>query len=102
MKNFDGFKKTGIDSDIENRIAAHCKNFKITHFEAVNLFTVLVRRQLLKRFLAHLELFKMTLDIPGDIDELGVLLVLHDSNVIGEAKRCLSSCGIFSLVLIVN
>ncbi len=29
--------------------------------------------QALKRFLAHVELFKMTLDVPGDIAEFGVL-----------------------------
>ena len=36
------------------------------------MFPILVRRQLLKRFLAHLELFKQTLEVPGDIAELGV------------------------------
>ena len=35
-------------------------------------FAVLARRQALKRFLAHVELFKMTLDVPGDIAEFGV------------------------------
>ena len=72
MTEFDGFKKTGIDSDIEQRISDHCLKFGITPLEAVNLFPVLIRRQMLKRFLAHVELFKMTLDIPGDIAELGV------------------------------
>lgn len=72
MEKFDGFKKTGIDADIETEISRHCERFKISPLEAVKLFPVLVRRQLLKRFLAHTELFKMTLDIPGDIAELGV------------------------------
>jgi hypothetical protein len=71
-KEFDGFKKTGIDSEIENRIEEHCRKFKIDPLNAVKLFPVLVRRQLLKRFLAHLELFKKTLEVPGDIAELGV------------------------------
>lgn len=72
MKEFDGFKKTGIDSEIEDKIGAHCNKYKIDPLNAVKLFPVLARRQLLKRFLAHTELFKMTLDIPGDIAELGV------------------------------
>lgn len=69
---FDGFKKTGLDQDIEERLAAHCARFAISPLDAVKHFTVLARRQLLKRFLAHLELFKLTLEVPGDIVELGV------------------------------
>ena len=72
MAEFDGFKKTGIDTDIEDRIRDHCKRFKISPLDAVILFPVLARRQMLKRFLAHTELFKQTLDVPGDIAELGV------------------------------
>ena len=72
MKEFDGFKKTGIDSEIEDRITEHCNKFNIDSSNAVKLFPVLARRQLLKRFLAHTELFKMTLEVPGDIAELGV------------------------------
>jgi len=70
--DFDGFKKTGIDGSIEERIEEHCNKFGITPIDAVKLFPVLIRRQLLKRFLAHTELFKMTLEVPGDIAELGV------------------------------
>jgi hypothetical protein len=72
LAEFDGFKKTGIDADIEALIREHCENFNINSLDAVKLFPVLARRQLLKRFLAHTEFFKMTLDIPGDIVELGV------------------------------
>jgi len=72
MREFDGFKKTGIDSDIEDRIEKHCRKFKIDSLNAVKLFPVLTRRQWLKRFLAHVELFKKTLEVPGDIAELGV------------------------------
>ncbi len=71
-KEFDGFKKTGIDNQIESKIEKHCKNYNINPLNAIKLFPVLARRQLLKRFLAHTELFKRTLDIPGDIVELGV------------------------------
>ena len=69
---FDGFRKTGLDSAIEDKLAAHCDAFDIDPLTAVNLFPVLLRRQNLKRFLAHVELFKLTLDVPGDIAEVGV------------------------------
>jgi hypothetical protein len=72
MSDFDGFKKTGVDSEIEDKIALHCKKYQIDPLDAVKLFPVLGRRQFLKRFLAHTELFKQTLEVPGDIAELGV------------------------------
>jgi hypothetical protein len=68
----DGFKKSSLDADIEARIEAHCSRFGIAPLDAVRHFAVLSRRQALKRFLAHVELFKLTLDVPGDIAELGV------------------------------
>ena len=68
----DGFKKSGLDRDVEARIADHCHRFGIDSITAVKQFAVLARRQALKRFLAHVELFQMTLDVPGDISELGV------------------------------
>lgn len=69
---FDGFRKTGLDAAIEAELASHCDQFAIDPLTAVNLFPVLLRRQNLKRFLAHAELFKLTLDVPGDIAEVGV------------------------------
>jgi hypothetical protein len=72
MKKFDGLKKTGIDNDIEAKIEEHCKKYNISALDAVKLFPVLARRQWLKRFLAHNELFKQILEVPGDIAELGV------------------------------
>lgn len=71
-KDFDGYRKMGPDAEIESRIEAHCREFKLSHLDAIKLFPVLARRQWLKRFLAHVELFKKTLDVPGDIVELGV------------------------------
>jgi hypothetical protein len=68
----DGFKKSTGDAEIEARIARHCEKFGIDPLTAVKNFAVLARRQALKRFLAHVELFKMTLDVPGDIAEFGV------------------------------
>lgn len=72
MKTFDGFKKTGLDNDVETMYEQHMEKFDISPLDAVKHFTVLSRRQMLKRFLAHIELFQKTLDVPGDIAELGV------------------------------
>ncbi|MCX5794107.1 MAG: class I SAM-dependent methyltransferase [Elusimicrobia bacterium] len=69
---FDGYRKYGPDSKIEGRIASHCKKFKLDPLDAVKLFPLLARRQWLKRFMAHHELFLKTLEVPGDIAELGV------------------------------
>jgi hypothetical protein len=69
---FDGIKKTGLDSTIEERLVEHCTKYQIDALDAVKSFPILVRRQWLKRFLAHTELFKHTLEVPGDIVELGV------------------------------
>jgi hypothetical protein len=72
MREFDGFKKTGTDEHIEDLLEDHCRQFSIDPLDAVKLFPVLARRQWLKRFIAHAELFKLTLEVPGDIAELGV------------------------------
>jgi hypothetical protein len=67
-----GFKTSGSDVEIEQSIADHCAEFGISPLDAVRHFAVLARRQSLKRYLAHTELFKKTLGVPGDIAELGV------------------------------
>lgn len=69
---FDGTKKSNLDQEIEQQLLAHCQKHRIDALDAVKLFAVLGRRQWLKRFLAHAELFKQTLDVPGDLAELGV------------------------------
>lgn len=69
---FDGFRKIGPDESVEAKIAEHCKKYGIYPLDAVKLFPVLARRQWLKRFLAHHEMFMKTLEVPGDIAELGV------------------------------
>ena len=67
----DGFAKSNLDSEVEERIAEHCARFAIDPLTAVKHFPVLARRQLLKRFLAHVELFKLALEVPGDIVVMG-------------------------------
>jgi len=71
-REFDGFKKSGTDTEIEDRLEQHCIKYNIDPLDAVKLFPVLARRQWLKRFIAHTDFFKMTLEVPGDIAELGV------------------------------
>lgn len=72
QEKFDGFKKTGLDSSIEDLLCEHIAKYEISHLDVLKHFPVLARRQWLKRFLAHIELFRLTLDVPGDIAELGV------------------------------
>ncbi len=72
MVRFDGFKKTGLDNTIEDQLADHCREYGLDPLEAVKHFPVLARRQWLKRFLAHADFFRRTLEVPGDIAELGV------------------------------
>jgi hypothetical protein len=72
MSKFDGFIKRSRDKEIESDLEDHFERYKIQPLESLNLFPVYVRRQLLKRFLARIELFKIAMEIPGDIAELGV------------------------------
>ncbi len=67
-----GFKSYNNDLAIEKAINDHCVQYDISGFELVTNAFLLMRRQHLKRFLLHTELFQKTLNIPGDIVELGV------------------------------
>lgn len=71
-ERFDGVKKSGHDSAVDDRIAAHCERFAISPLEAVKSYAALARRQWLKRLLAHAVLFRRTIEVPGDVVELGV------------------------------
>lgn len=71
-KKFDGFIKRPQDSKIDDLLSSHFESNQFSPLESLNLFPVYARRQLLKRFLARVELFKITLEVPGDIAELGV------------------------------
>jgi hypothetical protein len=72
QRPFDGWRKSAHDAGIDERIEAHCAKHGLTPKDAVMHWMVLARRHWMKRFLAHAEFFKMTLEIPGDIVELGV------------------------------
>jgi Macrocin-O-methyltransferase (TylF) len=71
-KIFDGMKKNETDLDIENLLEEHCQTYNISALDAVKNYTILTRRHWFKRQLAHIELFKLALSVPGDIAELGV------------------------------
>jgi hypothetical protein len=60
------------DEIIEKKISQLFKRYKISSEEVLNNFPIYVRRQNLKRFISHLEIFKKTIKIPGDIAEFGV------------------------------
>ena len=60
------------DEIIEKKISKLFKRNKISCEEVLNNFPIYVRRQNLKRFISHLEIFKKTMSIPGDIAEFGV------------------------------
>lgn len=72
MINFDGFSVNQLDQNINILLEEHCIKYQISPVDAYKHWIVLNRRQSIKRFLAHAEMFKMTLDVPGDIVELGV------------------------------
>lgn len=86
---FDGFKKTGLDPLVDDALKMHFERFKVSALDAVKLWPVFVRPQWLKRFLAHEELFRQTLEIPGDIAELGVF---HGADLFTWAKLLESFC----------
>ena len=77
MDNSKIDKKTGKknfshDLHIDNLIINQFKKFKISNIEILKNFLIYSRRQNLKRFLLHYDLFKKTINLPGDILELGV------------------------------
>jgi hypothetical protein len=71
-RKFDGRKNFQKDDDIEQIIDKHFERFNITKQEICKNFQIYTRRIFLKRFLAHYEFFRMIVDLPGDIVELGV------------------------------
>ncbi len=71
-KAFDGRANFPADDRVEQLLDAHFERFGVSKREIWRNFQVYARRLFLKRFLAHYELFRMTVDLPGDIVELGV------------------------------
>lgn len=71
-ENFNGIKNYQNDDMVEKSLTEFYIKNKITHLEATANFPIFARRTILKRFLAHYQLFLKTIDLPGDIIELGV------------------------------
>lgn len=71
-REFDGRAKFGSDIDVEGLLDAHFKKYGISKLEICRNFQLYTRRIFLKRFLAHYELFRRVVDLPGDIVELGI------------------------------
>lgn len=67
-----GKKDYSHDLLVEQAISKHLKKYKLSNIEILKNFLIYQRRQNLKRLLLHYDLFKKTLNIPGDIIEFGV------------------------------
>lgn len=72
VRKFDGRTNFKSDDSIESMLAEHFKKYNLTGVEIANNFQIYTRRIHLKKFLAHYELFRQIIDLPGDIVELGV------------------------------
>lgn len=72
MDKFDGMQKYSKDQEVELQLLELVNRFNISPVELINGFPIYARRTTIKRFLAHYELFRRTIDLPGDIVELGV------------------------------
>lgn len=62
----------GHDDAVYGAIHDHCTRFDLGGGHALRIFPTLVRRKDLARFYAYSDLVRSTLDIPGDIIEIGV------------------------------
>jgi hypothetical protein len=71
-REFDGRDKFASDENIEQLLDVHFQKYGVTQQEVCRNFQIYTRRIFLKRFLAHYELFRTVVDVPGDIVELGV------------------------------
>ena len=72
QRQYDGRANFGADDDIEARLDAHFEKQGVSKREICRNFQIYSRRVFLKRFLAHYEMFRRTIELPGDIVELGV------------------------------
>lgn len=71
-RKFDGRANFPTDDNIEGLLNKHFEKFNISKQEICKNFQIYTRRIFLKKFLAHYEFFRMTVNLPGDIIELGV------------------------------
>ena len=71
-KQFDGRINFPVDDNVEKMLEEHFEKYDISKREIWRNFQIYTRRIFLKKFLAHYEFFRMVIDLPGDIVELGV------------------------------
>jgi hypothetical protein len=69
---FDGRRNFAQDDVVERLLEEHFEKFGISKREIWRNFQIYTRRVFLKRFLAHYELYRQVVNLPGDIVELGV------------------------------
>src|SRR5687767_5449576 len=69
---FDGRRNLSVDDQIEGRLLDFFARHQVDARLILRNFQLYVRRTSLKKFLAHYELFRLVIDKPGDIVELGV------------------------------
>jgi len=72
QRHYDGRASYRADDEIETLLEDHFQRHDVSRREICRNFPVYARRLFLKRFLAHYEFFRRTVDLPGDIVELGV------------------------------
>lgn len=68
----DGRRNFSADDKIEQLLLQHFKKYEISPTEIWKNFPIYTRRSVLKKFLAHYELYQKVINLPGDIVELGV------------------------------
>lgn len=69
---FDGRPNLSLDDKIEGLLVDFFEKHEIDSRLILRNFPLYVRRVTMKRFIAHYELFRKTISLPGDIVELGV------------------------------
>lgn len=72
MEKFDGIRRFSKDKEIEAMLEKLFDKYDVSPLEIINSFPIYARRVVIKKFLAHYELFRKTIKLPGDIVELGV------------------------------
>ena len=72
QRQYDGRANFRADDDIEALLDAHFERHEVSRREVCRNFQIYSRRVFLKRFIAHYELFRRTIELPGDIVEFGV------------------------------
>lgn len=72
QRQYDGRANFRADDDIEALLEEHFERHGVTKREICRNFQIYSRRVFQKRYLAHYELFRRTIELPGDIVELGV------------------------------